>query len=106
MNTQEEAFCSKNYQDHTSALKLLLSLLSIGDDISHFAPLVVQQVASPNPAARHLAYISLSYYSEEAHETICRAIIDVINEVIGDPSPYVKKAAAYAMVKAAELSED
>jgi AP-3 complex subunit beta len=30
-------------------------------------------------------------------------ISDAVNQVIGDPSPYVKKAAAFAMVKACEL---
>lgn len=33
-------------------------------------------------------------------------IQEAVTQVIGDPSPYVKKAAAYAMVKAAELIED
>lgn len=33
-------------------------------------------------------------------------IQEAVSQVIGDPSPYVKKAAAYAMVKAAELIED
>ena len=31
------------------------------------------------------------------------AIFDAVNQVIGDPSPYVKKAAAFAMIKACEL---
>ena len=37
---------------------------------------------------------------------ILPAVQDAISQVSGDPSPYVKKAAAFAIVKAAELAED
>jgi AP-3 complex subunit beta len=140
INQVTEMFRSPNFQDHTEALKLLLALMSKGNDVHDFAPLVVQQVASVDPFARQLAYIYLNHYADEANDTIvlsvntyqraltdsdpmCRAlavkvmssirsrevlpaVVEAINQVIGDPSPYVKKAAAYAMIKAAELSED
>ncbi|EAX98784.1 Adaptin N terminal region family protein [Trichomonas vaginalis G3] len=135
-----ELFKSSNFQDQTQALKILLALISKGVDVSAFSPYVVQQIASPDPNSRQLAYIYLNHYAEEANETImlsintfqksltdsdplCRALAvkvlssirsreilpaiqDAVRTVIGDPSPYVKKAAAYAMIKASNLGQD
>lgn len=135
-----DLFKSPNNQDQLQALKILLVLISKGVDVSAFAPYVVQQIASPDPNARQLAYVYLNHYADEANETImlsintfqksltdsdplCRALAlkvlssikareilpaiqDAVNQVIGDPSPYVKKAAAYAMIKASHLAQD
>ena len=37
------------------------------------------------------------------NKEVLPVVADAVNQVIGDPSPYVKKAAAYAMIKACEL---
>ena len=133
-------FQSPNPTDHTSAMKMLLALMSKGTNVGEFTPLVVQQVASHDPMCRQLAYVFLNHYADESLDTvvlsintfqraltdsdpilralaikvmssistreILPAINEAINQVIGDPSPYVKKAAAFAMIKASELAED
>lgn len=136
----ESLFASPNAADHTSAMKMLIVLISKGQDVSHFAPLVIQEIASNDYLSRQLAYIFLNHYSDEAidfivlsintfqkslqdSDPIVRALAlkvlstirsreilptirDAIVQVAGDTNPYVKKVAAYAIIKAAELSED
>ena len=133
-------FQSPNPNDQLTAVKMLLVMMSKGHNVSEYAPFVVQQVASPDPTAKQLAYVFLNHYADDALDSIvlsintfqrsltdsdplCRALAikvmssirslealpaiqDSISQVIGDPSPYVKKAAAFAMIKAAGLSED
>jgi len=53
-----------------------------------------------------LRALAVKVMSSIRSREILPAVQDAINQVIGDPSPYVKKAAAYAMVKAAELSDN
>ncbi|KAH0786936.1 Adaptin N terminal region family protein [Histomonas meleagridis] len=46
---------------------------------------------------------SLKILSSFNHKEILPVIQDAVNQVIGDPSPYVKKEVAFAIIKAAEL---
>ncbi|EAY07231.1 Adaptin N terminal region family protein [Trichomonas vaginalis G3] len=124
----------------TNGLKMILAMMSKGHDVSEFAPLVVQEVASPDPVGRQLAYVYLNQYADDALDSIVLAVNtfqrsltdsdplmralaikvmssirsretipavrDAIIQVSGDASPYVKKAAAFAIIKAAGLAED
>lgn len=133
-------FGSRETSEHTQALKILLSMMSKGYDVSSFAPLVIQECASSDVFGRQLAYIYLNHYADDALESIvlsvntfqrslsdqdpiCRALAlktlssirsnevmpvikDTIQQVIGDTSPFVRKAAAYSIVKYADLSSD
>ena len=135
-----QCFASPNVRDRTTGLQTLLVMMSKGYDVSEFAPLVVQEVASSDPLGKQLAYVFLNHYADDALDSIvlavntfqrsltdsdplCRALAikvmssirsrevlpavkDAIQQVAGDASPYVKKAAAFAIIKAAELSED
>jgi AP-3 complex subunit beta len=134
------ALASPNVQERTNGLKMLLVMMSKGYDVSEFAPMVVQEVASQDPLGRQLAYVYLNHYADDALDSIvlavntfqrsltdsdplCRALAikvmssirsrevlpavkDAVQQVAGDASPYVKKAASFAIIKAAELSED
>lgn len=124
----------------TNGLKMILAMMSKGHDVSEFAPLVVQEVASPDPVGRQLAYVYLNHYADDALDSIVLAVNtfqrsltdsdplmralaikvmssirsretvpavrDAIIQVSGDASPYVRKAAAFAIIKAAGLAED
>ena len=134
------ALASPHVSERTNGLKMLLAMMSKGYDVSEFAPMVVQEVASQDPIGRQLAYVYLNHYADDALDSIvlavntfqrsltdsdplCRALAikvmssirsrevlpavkDAVQQVAGDASPYVKKAAAFAIIKAAELSED
>ena len=133
------SLASPDVSERTNGLKILIAMMSKGRDVSSFAPLVVQEVASQDPLGRQLAYVFLNHYADDALDSIvlsvntfqrsltdsdpfCRALAikvmssirsrevlpavkDAIIQVSGDASPYVKKAAAFAIIKAAELSE-
>jgi AP-3 complex subunit beta len=122
---------------HTTAMKMLMALMSKGHNVSEFSPFVIQQLVSTDPLARQLAYVFLNHFAQDDPETAMLAINtfqrsltdsdpmrrasavkslssialkdalpaiqDAIIQVIGDASPYVKKAAAFAMIKACEL---
>jgi AP-3 complex subunit beta len=122
---------------HTTAMKMLMALMSKGHNVSEFSPFVIQQLVSSDPLARQLAHVFLNHFAQDDPETAMLAINtfqrsltdndpmrrassikslssialkdalpsiqDAIAQVIGDASPYVKKAAAFAMIKACEL---
>lgn len=131
-------FTSASVADHTNAVKILISLMSQGHDVSVHSPKVVQMVVSNDPVGRQLAYVFLNHYAEDAPESIVLsvntfqrsltdsdpltralamkvmssirsrevfpAVSDAIQQVVGDPSPYVKKAAALSIIKMAEMA--
>lgn len=59
-----------------------------------------RSLTDSDPIIRALA---IKVMSSIRSKEILPAIQNAISQVIGDPSPYVKKAAAYAMIKASEL---
>lgn len=136
INQVRNLFQSQKTDDHSTAMKMLLAMMSKGYDIVEFSGNVVQMVSSKDAVCRQLAFVFLTQFAEQSPETsllsvnsfthslkdsdpMVRAlaikvlssikhadigpiILDAVNQVIGDPSPYVKKAASYAMIKACE----
>jgi len=62
-----------------------------------------RSLTDSDPLCRALA---IKVMSSIRSREVLPAIQDSVIQVIGDPSPYVKKAAAFAMIKAAGLAED
>lgn len=140
VSAAESLFTSPNSADHTKGLMMLIAMMSKGLNVSEFAPLVIQEIASNDYLGRQLAYVYLNHYADEAIDfivlsintfqkslqdsdpivralalkvmstirsrEILPAIRDGIMQVAGDTNPFVKKVAAYAIIKAAEISED
>jgi len=130
---------STKVSDKIIGVKTLLAVMSKGEDVSGFFPLVVQEITSDNETLRHLSYVYLVHYASVDSDSalmsvntfqrsltdsdpIVRALsLKVLSsiqnpEIIGiimeaasacslDLSPYVRKAAALALVKIFEIDQ-
>lgn len=126
--------------DKITGIKTLLAVLSKGEDVSSFFPLVVQEITSEDETIRHLSYIYLVHYAENDPDSalmsvntfqrsltdsdpivramalkilssirnteIIEIVLDSVTRCALDLSPYVRKAAALAVVKINETSPD
>jgi AP-3 complex subunit beta len=131
---------STKVADKIAGVKQLLAIMSKGEDVSSFFPLVVQEITSDDEALRHLSYIYLVHYAESdpdsalmsintfqcslsdsdpivrAHalkilssirnKEIIEIVLDAVTKCALDGSPYVRKAAALAVVKINETSDE
>ncbi|EAY20916.1 Adaptin N terminal region family protein [Trichomonas vaginalis G3] len=131
---------STKVADKLNGIKALLAVMSKGEDVSSFFPLVVQEITSEDEALRHLSYIYLVHYAENDPDSalmsvntfqrsltdsdpivramalkvlssirnteIIEIVLDSVTRCALDLSPYVRKAAALAVVKINETSPD
>jgi AP-3 complex subunit beta len=131
---------SSSNDDKITGVKQLLAIMSKGEDVSSFFPLVVQEITSENEALRHLSYIYLVHYAESDPDSalmsintfqrslsdsdpivralalkilssirnreIIEIVIDAVTKCALDGSPYVRKAAALAIVKINETCDE
>jgi len=124
---------SKKVSEKIIAIKTILAVMSKGEDVAEFFPLVVQEITSEDETLRHLSYIYLIQYAEvksdlslmlvnsfdtslrdpdpivrtlslkvlssiRQHE-IFGIVLEAVNKAASDMSPYVRKAAALALIK-------
>ena len=131
---------STKVSDKIAGVKQLLAIMSKGEDVSSFFPLVVQEITSEDEALRHLSYIYLVHYAESdpdsalmsintfqrslsdsdpivralalkilssiRNKEIIEIVLDAVTKCALDGSPYVRKAAALAVVKINETCEE
>ncbi|KAH0794895.1 Adaptin N terminal region family protein [Histomonas meleagridis] len=131
---------STKIKDKLNGVKSLLSVMSKGDDVKEFFPLVVQEITSEDETLRHLSYVYLVQYAEadpdsalmsvntfqrslSDEDPIVRAmslkilssirspeiieiVLDAVQTCSRDASPYVRKAAALALIKIYETDSD
>lgn len=124
---------SAKVADKITGVKTLLAVMSKGENVSEFYPLVVQEITSEDETLRHLSYVYLVHYAEADPDSalmsvntfqrslsdpdpivralalkilssirspeIIEIVLDAVHTCCSDVSPYVRKAAALALVK-------
>ena len=124
---------SAKIAEKITGVKTLLAVMSKGENVSEFYPLVVQEITSEDETLRHLSYVYLVHYAEADPDSalmsvntfqrslsdpdpivralalkilssirspeIIEIVLDAVNTCCSDISPYVRKAAALALVK-------
>lgn len=131
---------STKVNDKIIGVKTLLAVMSKGEDVKEFFPLVVQEITSEDDTLRHLAYVYLVHYAEADPDSalmsvntfqrslsdsdpcvramalkilssirsqeIIEIVLDAVQTCSRDASPYVRKAAALALIKIYETDEE
>lgn len=131
---------STKVKDKILGVKTLLAVMSKGEDVKEFFPLVVQEITSEDDTLRHLAYVYLVHYAEADPDSalmsvntfqrslsdsdpcvramalkilssirsqeIIEIVMDAVQTCSRDMSPYVRKAAALALIKIYETDAD
>ncbi|OHT15203.1 Adaptin N terminal region family protein [Tritrichomonas foetus] len=80
---------SKKQEDHLIGLKTLLALMSKGENVSSFFPLVVQYIASDDESIRHLSYIFLVHYAEADPDSALMSV-NTFQRNLSDPDPIIR----------------
>ncbi|XP_010937611.1 AP3-complex subunit beta-A [Elaeis guineensis] len=82
--------------EKSEALKRLLALIAQGDDVSHFFPQVVKNVASQSLEVKKLVYLYLLHYAEKRPNEALLSI-NCFQKDLSDTNPLVRAWALRAM---------
>ncbi|OHT12906.1 Adaptin N terminal region family protein [Tritrichomonas foetus] len=84
-----ECLLSERITDQTEGMKILLSFMVKGENVSRFFPIVVQVITSENEELRHLAYVYLSHHTESDPDSMLMSV-NTFQRSLTDKEPAIR----------------